>query len=185
MIKLKEGRPIDKKFSPTFMLLRTKNSKLKTQRGFTLIEILVVVAIIGILASIILVGVGSFRARGRDARRVADLRETQNGLELYFTKNGYYPDVNSWSALTTDLIGGLIGVNAVPNDPTSGWNYAYCRSGTDQYVEAAYMEDIGNPQLKQYPAGTTFPCTPTLLGTPADPSCSTASAITNKYCLIF
>lgn len=167
------------------MHLKVRSSQSKAHRGFTLIEILVVVAIIGILASIILVGVGSFRARGRDTRRIADLRETQNALELYFTKNGLYPDVNSWSALTSALIGGLIGVNSIPNDPTSGWNYAYCRSGTDQYVLAAYLEDIGNPQLKQYPAGTTFPCAPTLSGTPGNPSCSNASAITNKYCLIF
>jgi len=170
------------------LTVKSQKSKVKGQmskKGFTLIEILVVVAIIGLLASIILVGLGSFRARGRDARRIADLREVQNALELYFTKYGYYPQGSSWSALTSALIGAGIGVNSIPNDPTTGWNYGYCRSGTSQYVLAAYLEDITNPQLKQYPTGTNFPCTPTLSGTPSDPSCSTASAVTNKYCLIF
>jgi prepilin-type N-terminal cleavage/methylation domain-containing protein len=53
------------------------------KKGFTLIEVLTVVAIIGLLASIVLVGLGSFRTRGRDTRRIADLRSTQNALELY------------------------------------------------------------------------------------------------------
>ncbi|MBI2604251.1 MAG: prepilin-type N-terminal cleavage/methylation domain-containing protein, partial [Candidatus Harrisonbacteria bacterium] len=79
--------------------------------GFTLIEVLIVVAIIGLLASIVLVGLGSFRARGRDARRVADLRQTQNALELFYTKSNAYPNVNSWSALEQALIAATIGVS--------------------------------------------------------------------------
>ncbi len=157
------------------------------KKGFTLIEILIVVAIIGLLASIILVGLGTFRARGRDARRIADLRETQNGLELYFTKNGYYPDVGTWASLTSALIGAGIGVNAVPNDPTSGWNYGYCRPTgiTSSYVIAAYLEETGGPYLSQYPSGTSFPCEPSLSGTPTSPACSKAGSVTNKFCLMF
>ncbi|HTR18704.1 MAG TPA: prepilin-type N-terminal cleavage/methylation domain-containing protein [Candidatus Paceibacterota bacterium] len=50
--------------------------------GFTLIELLVVVAIIGLLASIILVSLTTARAKGRDARRLADLKEMANAMEL-------------------------------------------------------------------------------------------------------
>ena len=81
---------------------------METKRGFTLIEILVVIAVIGILASLILVGLSSVQKRGRDARRIADLREAQHALELYFTKNGKYPDTQSWTDLTSALVqGGL------------------------------------------------------------------------------
>ena len=45
------------------------------RKGFTLIEILVVVAIISILASVVLVGLGPTRKIGRDARRISDLPE--------------------------------------------------------------------------------------------------------------
>src|SRR3989344_3217427 len=70
--------------------LRATAYALRTKGGFTLIEILIVVSIIGLLASIIFVGLGSSRARGRDARRIADLSSIKTGLELYFSKNGRY-----------------------------------------------------------------------------------------------
>src|SRR5581483_8913995 len=99
------------------------------QKGFTLIEILIVVAIIAILASVVLVGLGPTQQAGRDARRLSDLREVQNGLELYFAKCGYYPGpavagscgstswsaVSTWAALTASLQGSTIGVNSVPS----------------------------------------------------------------------
>ncbi|MBT9171369.1 MAG: Type II secretion system protein G [Actinobacteria bacterium] len=154
------------------------------KKGFTLIEILVVVAIVGLLSSVVLVGLGPFRARGRDARRIADLRQTQNALELYFVRNGLYPNSINWPGLTSALIGARIGVNSIPNDPTSGWNYGYCRAAPGNYVLGAHLEDTNNPALRQYPSGTTFPCDPSLSGTPSNPSCSTDGAITNKFCLM-
>jgi len=67
------------------------STKCKSGAGFTLIEILVVVAIIGILASVILVSVTSARARARDIKRVSDIRQLRTALELYFGNNGEYP----------------------------------------------------------------------------------------------
>ncbi len=125
-----------------------------SKKGFTLIEILVVVAIIGLLASVILIGLGSFRARGRDARRIADLREIQNGLELYYTRYQLYPAItgpNSWDTLKNSLVNAGIGVSSIPNDPlnTATYNYRYAAT-TDQqnYVLAATLEDVNNSNLK-------------------------------------
>jgi len=156
-----------------------------SKKGFTLIEILIVVAIIGILASVILVGLGSFRARGRDARRISDLREVQNALELYYTKNQQYPDASDWNGLQSILINAGIGVSAIPNDPLPGRNYGYCKTSDNyNYVIAAYLEDMNNPVLTQASSDATFPCTPNLVGTP-NPSCSKKNSPTNKYCLTF
>ena len=59
---------------------------MKKEKGFTLIEMLIVVATIGLLASVVLVGLGSFRSRGRDARRIADIRSVQNSLNFIMLK---------------------------------------------------------------------------------------------------
>jgi prepilin-type N-terminal cleavage/methylation domain-containing protein len=75
--------------------------KEKRNQGFTLIEILIVVAIIAILASVVLVGLGPTQAAGRDARRVSDLAEVQNGLQLFYGACGYYPG-RSWGNVGCD-----------------------------------------------------------------------------------
>lgn len=133
----------------------------KKTKGFTLIELLVVVAIIGLLASIVLVGLGAFRGRARDARRIADLRQTQNSLELFYTRNVAYPTVsgtNSWQSLSTALTGAGIGVTSVSNDPLSPTQtYEYGVSADRQsYVLSAQFEDAGNPALNDDPDGVVY-----------------------------
>ncbi|MDD3156307.1 MAG: prepilin-type N-terminal cleavage/methylation domain-containing protein [Candidatus Pacebacteria bacterium] len=63
----------------------------KFKKAYTLIEMLMVVAIIGVLASSILIGLGSTRSKARDTRRLTDLKSTQTALELYYSKYGVYP----------------------------------------------------------------------------------------------
>ncbi len=132
--------------------LKATSYKLKAVRGFTLVEVLTVIAIIGLLASIILVGLGTFRAKGRDTRRIADLRVTQTALELYYTKFNVYPEDGSWDNLENNLRISALGITKIPRDPLSG------RSGQDQYtydvssdrqsyVLRAQLEDINNPAL--------------------------------------
>lgn len=100
---------------------------LKKDKGFTLIELLVVIAIIGILSSIVLASLNNARRKSRDARRVADIKQIQVGLELYFDDNGEYPD-NIYTALAPTFM------SAVPFDP----------SGTSvQYPYRAYSNVTG------------------------------------------
>lgn len=134
------------------------------RKGFTLVEILIVVFIIGLLSSIVLVGLGSFRARGRDARRIADLHSMQNALELYFSKEGIYPDMmtnsaSEWSVLASTLKNAGIGIANVPNDPASAagkfYRYGVSSEGLS-YVLGATMEDFSNPVLREDVDGSVY-----------------------------
>lgn len=111
-------------------------------KGFTLIEMLIVITIIALLASLILVGMGGARAKTRDSRRIADLHNVMNALELYYAKFYDYPDGSNWGGLMTTLIGGGIGVTRIPKDPLSpNRTYEYGVSGDNQdYVLKADLE---------------------------------------------
>lgn len=163
------------------------------KRGFTLIELLVVIAIIGILASIISVSLTSARAKGRDAKRVADLRTIQLSLEEYYSDTGNYP--TTLGALAPTYI------STIPKDPkdntTSYFYSAYnsvpnaaCNTTNKpvKYHLAGVMEidSTGNPALNQdadYYSGGSAVCT----GTTADfhgaaASCVGTTAATNDNC---
>lgn len=117
-------------------------TSMKGTRGFTLIELLVVIAIIGILSSVVLASLNSARKKGRDARRVADLKQLQLALELYYDANPTtgYPDALSTANLVTP---GYIRV--IPDDPSGGSaSYGYVQTGSGSgYYLGAIMETTG------------------------------------------
>jgi prepilin-type N-terminal cleavage/methylation domain-containing protein len=95
---------------------------MKTLRGFTLIELLVVISIIGILSAVVLTSLNAARIKGRDARRIADVKQIQLALALYFDSNGVYPltiGTPGSSLLEPDFIATL------PSDPSNGATYSY------------------------------------------------------------
>ena len=69
-------------------MFKTKNNN---QKGFTLLELLVVIGIIGLLASVIVVNLTAARKKARDTKRIADVRNIQTAAESYYAKNGFYP----------------------------------------------------------------------------------------------
>lgn len=64
---------------------------MKSKKGFTMIEILVTISLVGLLAVIVLASVGTARAKARDAKRISELQQLQKALELYFDRHEYYP----------------------------------------------------------------------------------------------
>ncbi len=67
-------------------------SKTKKADGFTLVELLIVVVIIGILSIAVVVNLNGAQARARDAKRVADLMQISRAMEVYFYEYGEYPN---------------------------------------------------------------------------------------------
>ncbi len=62
-----------------------------TNKGFSLVEVLVVIAIIGVLATFSAIALNSSRIKARDAQRVAYINQMNTALELFYLKNNYYP----------------------------------------------------------------------------------------------
>jgi prepilin-type N-terminal cleavage/methylation domain-containing protein len=69
-------------------MLGRKNNK---NKGFTLIELLVVIAIVALLASVAIVAMNSARTDSRNTKRMADLKQIQAALEIYYEEFERYP----------------------------------------------------------------------------------------------
>ncbi|MHB1316432.1 MAG: type II secretion system protein [Minisyncoccota bacterium] len=120
-----------------------------SKKGFTFIELAVSVSIIGILSAIILSGVASTRKSARVAQRIADIKQVQSALDLYYANNRAYPSTggvsnwrstcSAWGGYTRDnVIPGLVPeyIKTIPADPqtvsSSVYNcYLYTSNGTD------------------------------------------------------
>jgi len=117
----------------------------KYRQGFTLVEMLIVIAIIAVLSTLILRGIGGALPKSRDARRIGDLRNVQSSLELYYSKQGTYPKAENWDDLQTEMKV-VLGENfKLPKDP-SGGTYYYCpgaesiAGAVNSYVLGAQLE---------------------------------------------
>jgi len=93
--------------------------------GFTLIELLVVIVIIGILATVTMVALNSSRANARDAKRVSDLKQIVNSVELYYADHSAYPVYATAGIALKSADGVKTYMAKVPADPSTNLSYAY------------------------------------------------------------
>ena len=127
--------------------------------GFTLVELLVVISIIGILSSFAVVQLNQARIKARDALRKGDMSQMRTALNLYYDDELGYPICGTWSgtsedfgatadcyngALTTALSGGTRPYMAnIPTDPKNPTNspsqsatylYRYVSNGSEYAI---------------------------------------------------
>ncbi|HEY8296753.1 MAG TPA: prepilin-type N-terminal cleavage/methylation domain-containing protein [Candidatus Baltobacteraceae bacterium] len=102
---------------------------MKNQRGFTLIEMMVVVAIIAILAALLIPNFSRARAQAQTATCISNLKTIGTALELYYTDHQYYPTATTQAIDKTYLqatgspLNGYL--NQVPVDPAAGGSGSY------------------------------------------------------------
>lgn len=134
-----------------------KTLRNKTQKGFTLIELLVVIAIIGLLASVVLLALNSARAKSRDAKRVADIRQLASAMELYFNDNNSYP-IQATAALTIpglapSYIGAIPGTVSPPDNKTG----STCTVANNAYNFNSYRDSANTVASQAGDTPATFP----------------------------
>lgn len=126
--------------------------KLFSHRGFTLVELLVVISIIALLSSIATASLNGARKKSRIAKRLADMKTVQTAIELYYDANGSYPnpsgtwtgnpwrsECNAWGTFASgDVIPGIVPtyLTTFPSDPkmdkpASTSCYIYRSNGAD------------------------------------------------------
>ncbi len=141
------------------------NAVINMKRGFTLVELLVVITIIGILASIGLSTFTSAQAKGRDAKRKAHLRQLADSFEAYYNDKKQYPADDGAGNLMACGAGAIeaciwgtssmqntttetVYMVQLPSDPTSNRSYYYdSLENNTKFQLYARLENERDPNL--------------------------------------
>ena len=98
----------------------------RRSQGFTIVELLIVIVVIGILALLVITTYSGIQAKARNAKRQTDIQSLQTQLEAFFSQNGYYPslgDFNSTSWRATNMksldAGALVDPSSTCNPSTT------------------------------------------------------------------
>jgi type IV pilus assembly protein PilA len=109
------------------------------QKGFTLIELIVVITIIVVISTLAIISYGSVNKRARDGRRTSDLQKIAIALEMARQIGNTYP-----ASSATLVSAGYLA--AWPVDP-KGYTYLYTVPTNYTYNLKAYMEDLGSTNI--------------------------------------
>ncbi len=127
------------------------------KKGFTILELMLVVAIIAMLTIFIWVSYSSAREKSRDARRMQDIHEISNALNLYNSSNGQFPAMTETITGEDDFSQELEANNSMPTVPadplnTGTYQYTYTDNGTSgKFYELGFCLETNS--VEGYTAG--------------------------------
>lgn len=121
----------------------------KTTSGFTIVELLVVIAVIGVLSTIGLLSFGRYQIEARDSQRAAKTTVIAEALEKYYDKSGEYPScpalTGTSASVTTTVLPGLDPTTLLaPKKPTSETNSIKCTDLTGASGEDDVFAYVGD-----------------------------------------
>lgn len=126
--------------------------KFTSQKGFTLLELLVVIVLVSLLAFVLYPRLVAGPINARDADRKQDMAKIQSALESYYQENGNYP------ATLTVLVEGATPYlkPPLPTDPKTKVQYTYSTSGNpaSSYVLQVHLENSKDKDIKKGTADT-------------------------------
>lgn len=136
--------------SRTLLLVRSVNF---VKKGFTLIELIIVMIILGLLAALITGNFFTSLKKGRDAQRKAALSNIQKALEIYYEDFKKYPVSTSlsWGSPFCHPNGcdTKIYMSTLPRDPVGAQIYRYCTdddTNPQKYQLFALLENTNDLQ---------------------------------------
>jgi len=129
------------------MKIKSHNTK-----GFTLLEILIVVVLLGILTGIVLIHLTDLREESHNTAREADIQTIRSTLELFRAHTGTYPASLDELTSSVPIPGSNPPRNAprllqnINDDPTDGNPYTYQRLSPDQFELEGIVIGDGSAQ---------------------------------------
>lgn len=130
MYLYKKQKNIQDTLAHTATLLRGLRFRIgtRTKCGFTLVELLVVIAIIGLIAVVAMVSFNATRQKAREKKRKADVAQARKAFEMYQQHNGAYPVRASAVSFNQAALNTLMApyMTRLPRDPVCPGGAAAC-----------------------------------------------------------
>ena len=94
----------------------------RNQQGFTIVELLIVIVVIGILAALVITTFTGIQQKARDTERQTDIKALYGQIEAYYAQNGKYPtlaNINDATWRSSNMKGLEAAALADPKNPSS------------------------------------------------------------------